>query len=49
MKNIRLVKKKDLTPGPGQYNFFSIFEGYSKNKNLMQNKKTIQKIKIKKN
>ena len=49
MKNIRLVKKKDLTPGPGQYNFFSIFEGYSKNKNLMQNKKTIQKIKITKN
>lgn len=25
------IKKVDPIPGPGQYNFFSIFEGYSKN------------------
>ena len=47
MKNIRLISKKDLSPGPGQYNFFSIFEGYSKDKNLKENK--IKKIKLKKN
>ena len=47
MKNIRLISKKDLSPGPGQYNFFSIFEGYSKDKNLKENK--IKKIKPKEN
>ena len=25
------IRKIDSTPGPGQYNFFSIFEGYSEN------------------
>ena len=24
--------KKDTSPGPGEYNFFSIFEGYSREK-----------------
>ena len=31
MKNIRLIKrKKDFSTGPGEYNFFSVFEEYSK-------------------
>ena len=30
-KNDYKYKKVDSSPGPGQYNFFSIFEGYSKN------------------
>ena len=30
-KNSYKIKKVDTGPGPGQYNFFSIFEGYSQN------------------
>ena len=28
-RNAYRAKKVDSSPGPGQYNFFSIFEGYS--------------------
>ena len=28
-RNAYRIRKVDSSPGPGQYNFFSIFEGYS--------------------